>query len=317
MKYIESFKEGEKITGIYLCKTKTSAVTKNGKAYDSALLQDKTGAVDSKIWDPNSLGIDDFDSLDYVDVVADVVVFNGTTQLNVKRIRKASEGEYDPKDYLPVSEKNIDEMFAELSNYILSVKNEHLSILLNKIFVEDETFAKKFKNHSAAKSVHHGFIGGLLEHTLSVVKFCDFYTTLYPILNRDLLLSTAMLHDIGKIEELSEFPTNDYTDVGNLLGHIVIGSEKVGKVIGTIDGFPAQLASQVKHCILAHHGELEYGSPKKPALIEAVALNFADNTDAKLETMKEILSGVSPAQEGNSWLGYNRLFESNIRKTVW
>lgn len=317
MKYIETFKEGEKITGIYLCKSKSSAVTKNGKPYDSALLQDKTGTVDAKIWDPNSLGIDEFEALDYVDVVADVVVFNGVTQLNVKRIRKVREGEYDPKDYLPVSDKDIDNMFAELLKYIESVKNQHLNALLNRFFAEDKEFAGRFKSHSAAKSVHHGFIGGLLEHTLSVVKFCDFYTTMYPMLNRDLLITAAMLHDIGKVDEISAFPINDYTDDGNLLGHIVIGSEKVGKAAEQIEGFPVRLKSQLQHCILAHHGELEYGSPKKPALMEAVALNYADNTDAKLETMKEIFNGAKESQDGSSWIGYNRLFETNLRKTVW
>lgn len=316
MKYIETFKEGEKITGIYFCKSKTSAVTKNGKPYDSALLQDKTGTVDAKIWDPNSIGIDDFEALDYVDIVADVVVFNGVTQLNVKRIRKVKEGEYDPKDYLPVTEKNIDDMFNELLKYIASVKNEYLNGILKGFFVKDSEFAEKFKNHSAAKSVHHGFIGGLLEHTLSVVKFCDFYTTMYPMLNRDLLITAAMLHDIGKVDELASFPINDYTDDGNLLGHIVIGSEKVGKMADSIEGFPVRLRSQLQHCILAHHGELEYGSPKKPALMEAVALNYADNTDAKLETMKEIFN-TAQAQDGSCWLGYNRMFESNLRRTVW
>ena len=144
MKYIETFREGEKIADIYLCKHKTSAVTKNGKPYDSAILQDKTGTVDAKIWDPNSLGIDDFDALDYVEVVADVVVFNGVTQLNVKRVRKVSEGEYDPKEYLPVSDKNIDEMFAELLKFVGSIKNTYLKTLLEKFFVEDASFAKKF-----------------------------------------------------------------------------------------------------------------------------------------------------------------------------
>lgn len=315
MKYIETFREGEKIGDIYLCKSKSSAVTKNGKPYDSMILQDKTGTVDAKIWDPNSLGIDDFDALDYVDVVADVVVFNGITQLNVKRVRRVNEGEFDPKEYLPVSEKDIDEMYGELLGYISQIENKYLNKLLNMFFTEDKDFIKTFKNHSAAKSVHHGFVGGLLEHTLSVVKFCEFYTTMYPIINKDLLITAAMLHDIGKVYEISPFPVNDYTDDGNLLGHIVIGSEKVSFKSMNIEGFPERLLSQLKHCILAHHGELEYGSPKKPALIEAVALNFADNTDAKLETMKEIFGSALPV-EGTQWIGYNRLFESNIRKTT-
>lgn len=314
MKYIETFREGEKIADVYLCKQKTSAVTKNGKPYDSAILQDKTGTIDAKIWDPNSLGIDDFDALDYVEVLADVVCFNGAMQLNVKRVRKVSEGEYDPKEYLPVSDKNLDDMFEELLKFVGSIKNTYLKALLEKFFVEDKQFAKTFKNHSAAKSVHHGFIGGLLEHSLSVTKLCDFYCTQYNLLNRDLLLTAAMLHDMGKVYELSGFPTNDYTDEGQLIGHIVIGSEKITMAAATIEGFPVKTLNELKHCILAHHGELEYGSPKKPALMEAVALSFADNTDAKMQTMKELFSSAQPA-EGTEWLGYNRLFESNIRKT--
>jgi len=314
MKYIETFREGEKISDIYLCKQKSSAVTKNGKPYDSVILQDKTGTVDAKIWDPNSLGIDDFDALDYVDIVADVVVFNGATQLNVKRVRKVAEGEYDPKEYLPVSDRNLDEMFDELLKYVESIKNTYLKTLLEKFFIEDKDFAKAFKHHSAAKSVHHGFIGGLLEHSLSVTKLCDFYSQQYPLLNRDLLLTASMLHDMGKVYELSTFPINDYTDEGQLIGHIVIGSEKVSMAATTIDGFPVKLLNELKHCILAHHGELEFGSPKKPALMEAVALSFADNTDAKMETMKELFTSAQPA-EGTEWLGFNRLFESNIRKT--
>lgn len=314
MKYIESFREGEKVADIYLCKQKTAAVTKNGKPYESVILQDKTGTVDAKIWEPNSVGIDDFDALDYVDIVGDITVFNGQTQVSIKRARKVGEGEYDQKEYLPTSEKNIEEMYKELLEKINSVTNTHLNKLLKMFFVENEEFVKKFKKHSAAKSVHHSFIGGLLEHTLSVTKLCDGYTELYPMLNRDLLLTAAMFHDIGKIDEISAFPINDYTDAGQLLGHIVIGCQKVSEAIDTIDGFPQKLANELKHCILAHHGELEYGSPKKPALIEAVALNFADNTDAKLETMKEILNTTQPAS-GTEWLGYNRFLETNIRKT--
>ena len=179
-------------------------------------------------------------------------------------------------------------------------------------FFGDETFAKAFRFHSAAKTVHHGFVGGLLEHTLSVTRLCDYYASSYPMLNRDLLLTAAMFHDIGKLKELSVFPENDYTDDGQLLGHIVIGTEMVSDRMKTIPGFPPKLAAELKHCILAHHGELEYGSPKKPALLEALALNLADNTDAKMETMMEALSAGG---ENSGWLGFNRLLESNIRRT--
>ena len=314
MRYIEGLREGEKVAEIYLCKSKTTATTKNGKPYDSVILQDKTGVIDAKIWEPNSLGIDDFDALDYVDVVGEVIVFNGGKQLNIKRARKAKEGEYDEGEYLPVSEKNIDTMYEELSGFISSIENNHLKQLLSSFFIEDKDFAASFKKNSAAKSVHHSFIGGLLEHTLSVTKLCNEYTKLYPILNRDLLITAAIFHDIGKTKEISKFPTNDYTDEGQLLGHIVIGYQMVDDAIKKLDGFPEKLGNELKHCILAHHGELEYGSPKKPAIIEAVALNFADNTDAKLETMKEILTTSTPL-EGQEWLGYNRFMETNIRRT--
>ncbi len=312
MKYIETLREGERVGEIYLCKSRQTALTKAGKPYESLILQDKTGMLDAKVWDPNSQGIDEFEALDYIDVVGDVTSFQGVLQLNVKRIRKVREGEYDPKDYLPVSEKDIDLMYQELTGFIQEMRNPYLKKLCSGFFLEDPEFERRFKFHSAAKSVHHGFVGGLLEHTLNVTKLCDYYTQLYPLLHRDLLLASAIFHDIGKLEELSVFPENDYTDAGQLLGHIMIGAEMIGARIRDIPGFPAKLANELKHCVLSHPGELEYGSPKKPALAEAVALSFADNTDAKMETMKEALAA---ANENSGWLGYNRLFESNIRKT--
>lgn len=313
MKYIDSLREGERINEIYLCKMRTSALTKAGKPYDNVILQDKTGTLDAKIWDPGSVGIDEFEALDYVAVTGDVTSFQGNLQLNVKRVRKVQEGEYDPKDYLPVSSKNIDAMYTELCGLIKTVENPYLSRLLKSFFMEDAVFEKRFKFHSAAKSVHHGFVGGLLEHTLGVAKNCDYFARTYPVLNRDLLLCAAIFHDIGKLEELSAFPENDYTDEGQLLGHIMIGAELVGERIRGIEGFPVRLANELKHCILAHHGELEYGSPKKPALAEALALSFADNVDAKMETFREIFAAVPETNTG--WLGYNRLLESNIRRT--
>lgn len=312
MKYIETLREGDRLGDIYLCKFKQMAVTKNGKTYENVILQDKTGSIDAKIWDPGSQGIDEFEALDYVDVVGDVTSFQGALQLNIKRVRKAAEGEYAPQEYLPVSERDIDEMYRELLGYVGLIENPYLKQLTDSYFVDNESFIKAFKFHSAAKSVHHGFVGGLLEHTLNVVKLCDFYVKQYAILNRDLLFTAALFHDVGKMKELSVFPENDYTDEGQLLGHIYMGAELVGASILRIPGFPRRLAGELKHCILAHHGELEYGSPKKPALAEAVALNFADNTDAKMETFKEALKSGG---ENSDWLGYNRLFESNIRKT--
>ena len=313
MRYIDTFREGMHIADVYLCKNKQIALTKNGKEYGNLVMQDKTGTIDAKIWDLGSPGVGKFETMDYVHVEADVTLFQSSFQLNVRRIRRAQEGEYVEADYLPVSKKDIKKMYEELLGYIRSVKNPYLQKLLCGYFVENAAFAKAFQFHSAAKTVHHGFVGGLLEHTLSVTKLCDYYAGYYPMINRDLLLTAAIFHDIGKTRELSRFPENDYTDDGQLLGHIIIGTEMVGESIRSIPGFPEKLATELKHCILAHHGELEYGSPKKPALLEALALNFADNTDAKMETMIEALRSGG---DNKGWLGYNRLLESNIRKTT-
>ena len=312
MKFIKDYKDGDRVFDIYLCKHKQSAVTKNGKPYDSVILQDKTGTMDAKIWEPNNAGIDDFDALDYIEVYGDVSSFQGALQVSVKRVRRCREGEYNPADYLPVSKKGIEPMYGELKSIINSLSNPYLKKLMQSIFIEDKEFAKAFCNSSAAKSVHHGFMGGLLEHTLSVTKLCDYYCSAYPILKRDLLLSAAMCHDIGKVRELSAFPENDYTDEGQLLGHIVMGAEMVGEKIRAIDGFPKVVGNELRHCILAHHGKLEFGSPKTPALIEAMALNYADDTDAKMETFTEILE----AGTEKGWLGYSRLLESNVRMST-
>jgi len=312
MRYISEFREGDNIAGVYFCKVKNELRTKMDKPYFSLTLQDKTGTVDAKVWDIHSGGIEEFETLDYIYVTGQVTRFQSALQMNLSRVRKCGEGEYDPADYMPMSGKDIEQMYTELLGILDTVKNPYLKKLLRSFFVEDTTFIKRFKGHSAAKSVHHGFIGGLLEHTLGVVKASDFYAKMYPMIHRDLLLTAAAFHDIGKMDEISPFPANDYTNDGQLLGHIFLGAELVGCRIREIPEFPVVLASELRHCILAHHGELEYGSPKKPALIEAVALNLADNADAKLQTMTEVLQAAEPKVE---WLGYNKLFESNIRRT--
>ena len=312
MKYINTLREGDSVRGIYLCKGKRSAETRNGKPYDNLILQDKTGTLDGKIWDPNSHGIADYDEMDFIDIYGEVTSYNGSLQLNIRQLRKAHEDEYILADYMPTTEKDVEQMYKELMGYAAKIKNQYLRQVIEYYFVKNTAFIKQFKVHSAAKSVHHGFSGGLLEHTLSVVKFCEYMVGAYPILNQDLLYTAAFCHDIGKMQELSSFPENDYTDDGQLLGHIVMGVEMVGEAIRQIPGFPPKLASELKHCIVAHHGELEYGSPKKPALAEALALNFADCTDARMQSLTELFK----EKDTTEWLGFNRLFDSNIRKTV-
>lgn len=312
MNYIEEYREGNKFYGIYLCKSKQVLKTKAGKTYYSLLLQDKTGIVDAKIWELNN-GIDNFESMDFVMVDGMVTSFQGSRQVNVSRLRKAQEGEYDPAEYIPASKYNIEQMYSELKELIASIEEPHLRKLTESYYLEDAEFVKEFKVHSAAKAVHHGFVGGLLQHTLAVTKMCDFMAANYPILDRDLLITASIFHDIGKVYELSRFPANDYTDDGQLLGHIFLGAELIGRRIQDIPGFPPVLATELQHCILAHHGELEYGSPKKPAIAEAIALNFADNADARLQTVTEI---YDKAEATTEWLGFHRILDSNVRQST-
>ncbi len=311
MRYISELYEGEMVQEVYLCKQVQTLKAKTGKSYMSLQLQDKTGLLDGKIWELTN-GIAHFEAMDYIKVDGQVTVFQGTPQLSIRRVRKADEGEYSVDDYMPCTDKDIKTMLEELNGYIRTIGNPYLKQLAEEFF-GNRSFLELFQKHSAAKSVHHAFVGGLLEHTVSVTATCDYLAGRYPVLNRDLLITAAMFHDIGKLKELSEFPENEYTDEGNLLGHIYMGTEMIGRKIEGIPGFPKLLAAELKHCILAHHGELEFGSPKKPAICEALALSMADNLDAKMETMKELLK--NPDTAVNGWMGYQRLLESNIRIT--
>lgn len=312
MYYLKDYREGQKLTGTYLCKTKQILKTKAGKTYYSIILQDKTGTADGKIWDLNN-GIANFEEMDYIYCEGMVTTFQGNIQMNISRLRKSEEGEYDPADYIPATEKDVAQMYEEILAYVQSVKNPYLHKLLTLFFVEDEAFIREFKRHSAAKSVHHGFLGGLLEHTLSVTDMCNYFANAYPNIHRDLLITAALFHDMGKIDEIASFPRNDYTDEGQLLGHIFIGAKKLSQAASQIDGFPKKLENELLHCILAHHGKLEFGSPKVPALLEAMALHLADNADAKLQTLTEIFR---QAGDNMDWIGFNRMFESNLRQTT-
>lgn len=311
MRYIKELRDGEMVSETYFCKQKQTLQAKNGKSYDSVLLQDKTGTLDGKVWELNSPGISEFSAMDYIHVEGQVQSFQGTLQLNIRRVRRLSEGEYDVSEYMPCTAKNVEEMYGEILALISTVSNENFKRLLESYFKEDKLFTDMFQKHSAAKTLHHGFIGGLLEHTLSVAKLCVFLAGQYPVLDRNLLLTAALFHDVGKLSEISAFPENDYTDAGQLLGHIYIGADWLSKRMEKLGGFPVKQKNELLHCILSHHGELEYGSPKKPALAEAVALAMADNLDAKLEAVTELFQGT----EETGWLGFQKMFESNMRKT--
>lgn len=311
MRYLKDIRDGEQIIGHYLCKQKQNLKSRNGKPYISLKLQDKTGFVDGKIWDINC-DIDEFEENSFVKIDGVVSVYQGEYQINIRRLRLSMEGEYDPMDYIPCTDQDIEGMLEKLKIYIDKVENIYLKKLLQSFFLSDAEFLNKFIHHSAARSVHHSYMGGLLEHTLTVVSIAEFLASKYKQVNKDLVIAGAMLHDVGKIKELSDFPSNDYTDSGQLLGHIVMGAEMVGEKIKKISDFPESLELLIKHCILAHHGEFEFGSPKRPKIIEAMIIHCADNSDAKIKLFEESIQADSFQGE---WVGYNRMLGRNIRKS--
>lgn len=311
MRYIEDLKEDERIVEHYLCKQKQSLKSKAGKTYFSLLLQDKTGTINAKVWDLNN-DIRNFEENDYIKIDGTVLNYQNDLQIKVVKIRKSDEGEFSPNDYIPTTSKNVDNLYTKLTDLISTVSNKYLKQILEEIIINDPKISKSLKTHSAAKSMHHGYMGGLIEHTVYVAETCDFLSTRYKFVNRDLLIASAILHDIGKVYELSEFPVNDYTDEGQLLGHIVICTELLTEKSKLIEGFPKEILNLLKHSIISHHGSLEYGSPKLPSTIEAFILHCADDMDAKIKMFEEHFEKNNTK---DVWTGYNKTLTRNIRRT--
>ena len=250
MRYIKELKDGERIVDFYLClKRQSMKSQKTGKNYLSLTLSDKTGTINGKVWDI-SRDIQSFQDGDYIKIDATVQTFNNELQLNIKKIRKGEEGEYDEGDYIPTTDKDVSKLYTKLTDYISSIEDPYIRKLLDLTFIDNKKLADEFKKHTAAKTMHHNYMGGLIEHTISVADICDFMASHYDNVNRDVLIASALLHDIGKIKELSDFPAIDYTDDGELIGHIVMGAEYIGKLADKIEGFPHKLRSILQHNIL-------------------------------------------------------------------
>jgi 3'-5' exoribonuclease len=313
MRYIEDLQENEQVVEHYLCKKKQTFKSKSGKNYLSLLLQDKTGAIDAKIWDLNN-NVKNFEENDFVKIDGTVLLYQNELQLRIIRIRKSEPGEYDENNYIPTTSKNVEELFQEILKYVNGISNPFLKKALEIIFIENAETGTEFQKRSAAKTMHHSYMGGLIEHTLSVAQICDFMSGRYKFVNRDVLIASALLHDIGKIYEISKFPDNDYTDDGQLLGHIMIGYEIFHEAAKRVPGFPPGMKKGVKHCILSHHGEYIYGSPKRPKTIEAFILHCADNMDAKVKIFEEAFEKDNTQ---GAWIGYSRLLERYVRKSVY
>lgn len=313
MRYISDLKIDETVVEHYLCKKKQTLKSRAGKNYLSLLLQDKTGTINAKVWELNNQ-IQSFEENDFIKIDGTVLSYQNEPQLNIRKIRRSEEGEYNPMDYIPSTDKNIEELYKKIVNIINSLENQYIKILLENIYIKNNELRERFKIHSAAKSMHHSYMGGLLEHSLSICEIFDFLSKHYSNVNRDILIASALLHDVGKMFELSPFPDNDYTDDGQLLGHIIIGTELVTKETNKIENFPHQLKSLLKHSIISHHGEYEFGSPKRPKTIEAFILHCADELDAKVKMYEDAI--LADNTNGN-WVGYHKMLARNIRKTTF
>jgi len=304
--YISEIKENDHVDSLFLVKEKSSAVTKTGNTYLKLKLVDRSGEIEGRIWTAVENFAGSFEKDALVHCIGKAVSFQERLQLNITSIESVIEEEILFSDFFPMTEKDIDEMFQSLLEICRQVKDPHLGRLL-QLFWEDESFVNRFKIAPASKWLHHNYLGGLLEHTLSLAQLVSRITDHYRGLNVDLLLTASIFHDLGKVDELSYHRSFDYSDEGRLLGHIILGIERVEDKIRQLPDFPKELSTLLKHFLLSHHGQYVWGSPKKPMTLEAVMLHFLDDMDAKINGIQQFIKKEVP--EGARWSTYHRMFE--------
>jgi len=309
--FIIDLKDGNAVTSLFLVRTKevrTSA--KTNKSWLHLDLVDRSGSISAKMWDNFAQLVELFDRDDIVRIRGRAKMFNDQIELAIDQIQPVSENEYDLADFLPHTKEDIEKMYARLREAVASVKNPWIRKLLASV-VDDPALAPKLKRAPAAMMMHHAFLGGLLEHVVSPLGLMEGVALHYPELDRDMLVAGIVLHDIGKTDELSYGRGIGYTTEGELLGHIAIGQAIVRRKIDAIDGFPRPLAIAIEHLILSHHGSLEFGSPKLPQFREAIALNFLDDMDSKMASMRATLANSSGAGD---WSERNPALRRNLLK---
>jgi len=309
--FVNDIMVGDRINDIFLVTEKNLAVSQKGSPYLNLRLRDRTGQIDARVWDNAAEFSNLFQRGDIIAIKARAVNYRNIIQLSIVQITRIGDSEIEPADFTPSSTYDIDEMFEEITEYIEGIQTSSLRELLETIFADDE-IRFLFKRAPAAKGLHHSYIGGLLEHTLSMTRLLRVVADHYGNLNRDLMITGGILHDIGKIYELSFRTIIDYTDRGRLIGHIVMGVELLNTHIAALKDFPEQLALELRHILLSHHGVLEYGSPKRPKTVEAMIINMIDDLDAKVNAFRAFMADA-PDDESN-WTPYHRLFERFIYK---
>lgn len=311
--FIKDIKENQKIASTFLVTQKNISRTKAGKPFLNLTLSDKTGEIIGRVWEQAESLSQRFQKDDFIRLESTSVSYQNTLQLNITALTRCAPSEIDITKYLPEAQRDREKTFSELTSIIETIKNPHLRQLLD-LFLRDETFLRLFKTAPAAKKLHHVYIGGLLEHTTSVANLILTIDSHYGGLNLDLLLTAGILHDIGKVHELTYSRSFDYSDSGRLLGHIMIGLEMITKNIDRLPDFPKDLALELKHLIISHHGQYDYGSPKRPKTIEAFILFYLDDLDAKVADLQSFTR--IDAENPSKCAGYHKMLGRYIYRSL-
>ena len=309
-RFIADIRAGDRVEDIFVLSEKILSQKKDGNNFLNITLSDKTGTIKGVVWDNVDQIAAGITSGDFVYVNGSVSDYRGTLQVVIKKMGPFSPDQIDPSDFLPQTSRDIEGMFERLVKRVDSITTDYLKALIDAFF-NDKEFVNKFKTAPAAKKMHHAYIGGLLEHTLSMTSLADKIAGHYSGINRDLLLSGAILHDIGKIDEFEYQFKIDYSDKGRLLNHIVIGLKMVDEKLSGIKHFPEDQVLLLKHLIVSHHGTREFGSPEPPKTIEAVLLNYIDEIDSKVNAIRDFIASEDPDE---TWTSYHRLLERHFYK---
>src|SRR5437660_1165928 len=294
--------ENKVITSTFVVAVKQVKPRKTGEPYLALTLADRSGQIEAKMWDNVESCIDAFEQDEFVKVKGLINKYNHRFQLTIHKLRRLQESEIDYSDYLPKTTKDIDELWRKLVEFVASFRDPYLKALI-QAFMMDSEIADAYRSAPAAKALHHAYIGGLLDHVVSLFQSCDLVCRNYPQINRDLLLAGAFLHDIGKIHELTYNRAFSYTTRGQLLGHLIIELEMLQSKVQLVPNFPPELKTLLEHLIISHHGQYEFGSPKLPMFPEALMLHYLDDLDSKMESVRAHFE--REAEAGSSWTTYN------------
>ncbi|MBZ5721529.1 MAG: HD domain-containing protein [Acidobacteriia bacterium] len=294
--------ENKVITSSFVVVSKQVKPKKTGEPYLALVLGDRTGQIEAKMWDNVEDALDAFEQDDFLKVKGLLNKYKNRFQVTIHKLRRLGESEVDFADYLPKTVKDIGELWQTLAGFVESFHNLHLKALV-QAFMADPEIAEAYRNAPAAKTLHHAYIGGLLDHVVSLFRSCDLVCRNYPQINRDLLLTGAFLHDIGKIHELTYNRAFSYTTRGQLLGHMIIELEMLQAKLALLPDFPDELKTLVEHLIISHHGQYDFGSPKLPMFPEALMLHYLDDLDSKMESMRAHFE--READQENAWTSYN------------